>query len=213
MTDRTVEDRLADAFGAEMTPIQRAWVDGRVGTALSQSKGRRWRPFPRVSRILLLVGVLLILMPTALAVGVAYLGEAPYGLGDAALYEAEIRAAKAVTPIPPGATWPPYLERAPDPMGSYGVGLGRSMVEMSAACLWLGYWYTAHSQQDAAAMTAAVEVLEQTRHWRTFSDPLTAAESFRAHHNRVVDAAVAGDAATVLWDLELNCTGTWDGSR
>jgi hypothetical protein len=212
MTDRTVEDRLADAFEAEMTPTQRAWVDGRVGTALSQGRGRRWWPFPRVSRSLLLAGVLLILTPTALAVGVAYLGEAPYGLGDAAAYEAEIRAAKAVTPLPPGATWPPYL-RGSDQSVIYGVGLGRSMVEMSAVCLWLGYWYTGHSHQDAAAMAAAVEVLEQTRRWRTFSDPLTAAESFRVHHNKVVDAAVAGDAATVLWDLELNCTGTWDGSR
>ena len=49
-----------------------------------------------------------------------------------AAYEAELQAAKAVTPIPPGATWPPYLNQAADGSASDGTGLGKQAVEGKA---------------------------------------------------------------------------------
>jgi hypothetical protein len=201
---------MTAAFGVDMTTDQRAWVDSRVSTALAPvTAGRRW-PRTRLGRSLVLVGALLILAPTVFAVGAAILStEAPYGMGDAAAYEAEIDAAKAVTPIPPGATWPPYLSQAPDGGASYGTGLGKQMVEENAYCLWLGYWYTANLAGDSAAMTTATDALEQARTWTTFTDPLTTDEGFRAMHQETIDAAIAGDATAVHRQLELNCTGTW----
>lgn len=214
MTDRVVEDRLAAAFGAEMTTEQRTWVDARVHTALAPDRARRRWPRTRLARSLVLAGALLIVAPTAFAVGAAILlSEAPYGMGDATAYEAELEAAKAVTPLPPGATWPPYLEAAPDGSASYGTGLGTMMVEMNATCLWLGYWYAANDRGDAAGIAAATDALRQAREWTTFNDPLTSDEGFRASHRETIDAALAGDAATVLGQLDLNCSGTWDGDR
>ncbi len=201
---------MAAAFGADMTTDQRAWVDSRVSTALAPGAAKRRWPRSRLARSLVLVGALLILAPTVFAVGAAILStEAPYGVGDASAYEAELDAAKAVTPIPPGATWPPYLNEAPDGSAGYGTGLGKEMVEENAYCLWLGYWYTANASGDAAAMATATDVLEQARSWTTFTDPLTTDEGFRAIHRETIDAAVAGDAAAVHSQLELNCTGTW----
>jgi hypothetical protein len=210
MADRTVEDRLAAAFGADMTTGQRAWIDARVSTALADEKARRRWPRTRLARSLVLVGALLILAPTVFAVGAAILStEAPYGTGDAEAYKAELDAAKAVTPIPPGATWPRYLDRAPDGSASYGTGLGKQMVEENAYCLWLGYWYTANAAGDTAAIAVATDALEQARTWATFTDPLTTDEGFRAIHQETIDAAIAGDATAVHRQLELNCTGTW----
>jgi len=214
MTDRTVEDRLAAAFGGSMTTDQRALVDTRVQSALASDRARRRWPRSRLARSLVLVGALLIVAPTVFVVGAAILStEAPYGMGDAAAYKAELEAAKAVTPIPPGATWPPYLEAAPDANASYGTGLGTQMVEMNAYCLWLGSWYTANDRGDAAATAAATDALRQAREWTTFTDPLTSDEGFRAIHRETIDAALAGDAATVLAQLELNCSGTWNGGK
>lgn len=201
---------MAAAFGADMTTDQRAWIDARVRTALAREKARRWWPRTRLARSLVLVGALLVLAPTVFVVGAAILStEAPYGMGDAAAYTAELDAAKAVTPIPPGATWPPYLNQAPDRSASYGTGLGKQMVEENAYCLWLGYWYTANASGDAAAVATATGALEQARTWTTFTDPLTTDEGFRAIHQQTIDAAVARDAPAVHRQLELNCTGTW----
>lgn len=213
MADRSVEERLAGAFGLDMTPTQRAWVDEKVSTALGPGEARRRRPRSRLARSLLLVGALLILPPAMLAVGAAMLStEAPYGMGDAAAYEAELKAAKAVTPIPPGATWPPYLDSASDRSASYGTRLGTSMVEYNAYCLWLGYWYAAYERGDGAAVVAATDALEQARSWTTFTD-LAADESFRAGTRDTIDAAITGDQAAVLRELELNCVGTWGSTR
>ena len=214
MTDRSIEERLSGAFGADMTPRERAWVDERVRGALALGKSPRWRPRSRLTRTLLLAGALLVVAPAVFTVGAAILStEAPYGSGDAAAYEAELEAAKAVTPIPPGATWPPYLEQAPDRSASYGTGLGKQMVENNAYCLWLGYWYTANERDDGEAIAIATDVLGQARDWTTFTDPLTTDAGLRAGTRATIDAALAGDAPPVLSQLELNCTGTWESGK
>lgn len=200
---------MAAAFAVDMTTDERAWVDTRVQTALASGRARRRWPQSRLARSLILVGALLVLAPTVFAVGAAILStEAPYGMGDAAAYEAELKAAKAVTPIPPGATWPPYLDAAPDRSATYGTRLGTMMVEGNAYCMWLGYWLTASDRGDAAALAAATEALRQTRDWTTFKDPMTSDETFRAIHRDTTNAAIAGDAAGVRRLLGPICPGT-----
>jgi hypothetical protein len=213
MVDRSIEERLSAAFGADMTSTQRAWVDKRVDAALSYGSVRRWSGL-RLRRSALLVGALLILAPSGFVVGAAILStEAPYGMGNAEAYDAELKAAKAVTPIPPGATWPPYLEQAQDRSASYGVGLGTQMVEVNAFCLWLGDWYDANERGDATAKAEATVALERTRGWTTFTDPFLSDAGFRAIHSHTIDAAVEGDTTTVLQQLQTNCTGTWDATK
>jgi hypothetical protein len=147
-------------------------------------------------------------LPSIFVVGAGIFStEAPYGMGDADAYDAELAAAKAVTPIPPGATWPPYLERAEDRSASYSTGLGQSLVEMNAYCLWLGYWYQAQERGDAVSVGAAVSALDQARSWESFTDPLTSDQGFRDNIQSRIDAAERGDAETVLFELETNCTG------
>jgi len=150
---------------------------------------------------------LLVLLPMVAVVGAAIRStEAPHGMGSADAYDAELAAAKAVTPIPPGATWPPYLDRESDRDASYATGLGWSMVEYNAYCLWLGSWHRAHGAGDAQAETAAIAALTQTRQWQSFTDPLMPEQS-RDHVAAIVDAAEQGDAAAVMAELEPNCQG------
>ena len=111
--------------------------------------------------------------------------------------------------IPPGTTWPAFLDLAPDEVASFGTGLGRQMVEMNAYCLWLAHWYDGYESDDAAQMQEAVAELEEASSWQTFSDELTTDAGFRQVVQTTIDAAVAGEADQVLEQLELNCTGTW----
>lgn len=208
-TDVEIENRLVDAFGSPMTPADRGRLNARFTALTERSTAPRRRFGSRLPRVLLLVASVTLLVPALVAGGVALLNtEAPYGLGSAGTYDAELAAAKAVTPIPPGATWPPYLDGAKDRGASYAVGLGQSMVEMNAYCLWLGSWYEAHQAGDTATADAAVTVLDQARGWTSFNGP-TADRSFRNHTNAVIDAVDRGDASPVLDELRLNCQGTW----
>ncbi|HYI67344.1 MAG TPA: hypothetical protein VEW95_10505 [Candidatus Limnocylindrales bacterium] len=207
---KPVEQSLAAAFQEPLSAPQRARLDDRVTAALDRAPTRLRRRRFRVNRSLLLVAAMLIMAPALFAAGAAIFStEAPYGMGNADAYDAELAAAKAVTPIPPGATWPPHLDQAEDRDASYGTGLGRSMVEINAYCLWLGYWYEAQDDGDSAAVDAAVAALNDAREWETFTDPLTSDEGFRDHTQATIDAAVEGDEDAVLSELELNCQGTW----
>jgi hypothetical protein len=211
--DLTVEERLSAAFGEPMSARARASLETRVTNAVERVRAPRRRFGLRLTRTLLVVALLMIVLPSIFVVGAGIFDtEAPYGMGTAEAYDAELAAAKAVTPIPPGATWPPYLERAEDRSASYGTGLGRSMVEMNAYCLWLGYWYQAQASGDAASVGAAVSALDLARSWESFTDPLTSDHGFRDNIKSRIDAAERGDAETVLFELETNCTGTWPPS-
>lgn len=204
--DVTVEERLTAAFGEPMTTRARVSLDTRMTTVLERAPAPRRRFGSRLTRTLLVVALLMIVLPSIFAVGAGILStEAPYGMGDADAYDAEVAAAKAVTPIPPGATWPPHLGPAEDRNASYGTGLGQSMVELNAYCLWLGYWYQAQERGDAARVGAAVSALDQARSWESFTDPLTSDQGFRDGIQRVIDAVERGEADTVLGELQLNC--------
>jgi hypothetical protein len=133
--------------------------------------------------------------------------EAPYGMTGPAEIDAELAQAKAVTPIPPRATWPPYLNQASDRGAQYGRGAGRQMVEYTASCMWEGYWLDGYDRRDAAQTSTALAGFEKTRTWETFTDPLASDEGFRARHQQLVDAAEHGDAGPVRQDYTINCTG------
>ena len=195
-----------------MSARARARLDTRLTSALERLPAPRRRFGLRLTRTLLVVALLLIVVPSIFVVGAAIIStEAPYGMGNADAYDAELAAAKAVTPIPPGATWPPYLERAEDRSASYGTGLGQSMVQYNAYCLWLGDWYQAQASGDAARVGVAVAVLDEARAWKSFND-LSADQSFRNVIQHTIDATEAGDAETVLSELQLNCQGVWPPS-
>lgn len=211
--DTQVEGRLSVAFDEPLTAPQRAWLDTRVAAALERAPISRRRFRLRLTRSLLLVGALLVLLPSIMLVGAAIFStEAPYGMGDADAYDAELADAKAVTPIPPGATWPAYLEQAEDRNATYGTGLGRQMVEFNAYCLWLGDWYQAQERGDASRVMAAAIALDEARGWQTFTDQLTTDQGLRDHVQQTVDAVERGDAQAVLNELEVNCEGTWPPS-
>jgi hypothetical protein len=207
-TDLTIEERLTATFGEPMSARARASLDTRVTSALEHVPARRRRFGLRPTRTMLLVALLMIVLPSIFVVGAGIISsEAPYGMGNADAYDAELAAAKAVTPIPPGATWPPYLERAEDRSASYGTGLGQSMVEYNAYCLWLGEWYQAQESGDAARVGAAVAVLDEARTWKSFND-LSADQSFRNVIQHTIDAAERGEPGPVLSELQLNCQST-----
>ena len=209
-TPANVEDRLTAAFGELMTPAERGTLEARVARLLDQSDTPRRRFGLRLSRSMLLVAAVILMVPLVAAAGVVMLStEAPYGMGDADAFEAELAAAKAVTPIPPGMAWPSYLDQADDRDATYGTTLGRSMVEINAYCMWLGYWYEAHEARDATKVDAAMAALTDARTWDTFTDELTSDQGFRDNIQHNIDAAEAGDAPPVLRELELNCQGTW----
>lgn len=209
-TQSQTEDVLTRAFGEPITATQRSRLDSRVAALLERSPAPRRRFGIRLSRGLVLVVGVTILVPAMVAGGMVLRStEAPYGIGSAADYDAELASAKAVTPIPPGATWPPYLDHAPDPNAGYGVGLGQSMVEVNAYCLWLGDWYQARQTGDQLRAGSARQVLDQARGWESFNN-LAADQSYRAHIRGVIDAVDSGDEATVLAELGVNCQGTWE---
>lgn len=209
--DRT-EELLSRAFQQPMAATERARLDAWIGRLPEPAPARRGLFRPRLRRGLVLVVGVSLLIPAVVAAGVMLRStEAPFGMGSAADYDAEVAAAKAVTPIPPGSTWPPHLEGAVDRNASYGVGLGQSMVEFNAYCLWLGDWYEARQAGDQSRIAAARHVLEQARGWQSFHN-LAADVSFRVHINGVIDAAAGGDDAAVLHELTVNCSGTWHSS-
>lgn len=209
-TNRTVEERFSAAFGTSIPANDRASLDNRIAALLEHAPMKRRRFRLRVTRSLLLVGALLVLLPMIFVAGAAvFETEAPFGMGSADEYDAELAAAKAVTPIPPGATWPAYLDAAEDRTGSYGTGLGEQMVEMNAYCLWLGHWYEAQAAGDDAAVAEALRVLAEARTWETFTNELSSDHGFRDNVQSRIDAAEGADPETVLFELETNCTGTW----
>lgn len=205
-TNDAIEQRLTAILEAPLSAGLRERIDERVNRAVA-AEPAGWR-VPLRRHVLLLV-TLLIAVPLVAAAGAAFSTEAPFGMGDADAYEAELAAAKAATPLPPGATWPPYLDRAEDRTASYGTGLGQSMVEINAYCLWLGYWYEAQEAGDTEAVSAALATLNDARSWTTLTNELSSDQAFRDNIQARIDAAHAGDAGLVLDELQLNCSGVW----
>jgi len=202
-------DPVAEGEGATPAPARLNAISEAI---MDQPVERAPRRQVTLARSLLIAVALVIAVPTAILAAAYIRSETPRGVGDTASYQAEVSAAKSVTPIPPGASWPSHLTATPEDVGAYGTGAGKQAVEIAAYCLWLGDWYTAHERGNVAEQSAATKALEGARDWTTFTDPATTDKAFRAAHQSAIDAAVAGDANGVLHELPL-CEGTWSVTK
>lgn len=212
--DPRFEQRLTDVMSEPMPTQLRTDLDRHIATLLvaqpvARPTARRLGlPHGPLRRSLLLVAAMFVVAPTLYAASAAMRStEAPYGMSGAAEIDAELAQTKMVTPIPPGATWPPYLNHASDRGAQYGRGAGRQMVQYTASCMWEGYWLAGHDKGDVAQTSSALGGFEKTRTWRTFTDPFASDQGFHARHQQLVDAAEVGDADPVRQDYAINCTG------
>ncbi len=89
----------------------------------------------------------------------------PGGFVSGADVDREAEAARAVTPLPPGATYPAYTH---DPGGAYQPGVGRSEVEFQAMCAWFRYWAEAIAEDDEAAIAQASAMWDTIRTWSAY---------------------------------------------
>jgi len=208
MTHDEFAERLETALGEPMTLTQRTFIDTRVGAAIARAERRStgWRRL--TTRTALLVALLvLVVIPSLFAAGAAlfYPGsETPFGLGSSAEFRREVEAAKAVTPIPPGYTWPATLRVEDGNVYSRGGGYVR--VEYVAICLWQFDWLDAHQSSDVARQTADRAVILGIPGWRSYNGPF-ATQSYRDVLDRVIAGVAQGDPAPVSANVDLNCRG------
>lgn len=196
----SIEERLASVLRRPMTASQVAHLDLRVSDARERPRPTPWRRLQFGRKAVLALAMLVIVPLGAAASG--FLGggtESPHGLVDAAGRRAEIEAAQAVVPIPPGSAWPPVTV----PPGSYSREGGRSEVEFVAFCLWSDAWLDAHREGDDTGETQSLRKLKAYRTWIR-SDEF-ADESFRDVIDAVVDAAIAGQPDPLSRNSALNC--------
>jgi hypothetical protein len=211
-------DRLvADALSEPLSPEVARELDGRIGELVAGRSiilpgGRRLAlRRDRKGMGLLLVAALLIVVGCVVARDV-------YGIiEDGPQVDSEMADARAVTPIPPGATWPPMHAaqeiQDPDNPGAtigvlYSYPHGHQMVEMTAACMWEGYWLDGRDRGDTAQTATALAGLEKTRTWATFTDPRLTDQGLRNLHRQVVDGAERGDPAPLKTEYQaMGCAG------
>jgi hypothetical protein len=159
----------------------------RLDTMLAARLTRRRLPNLRRWRIAAVVAVLVIAVPL---VAVATAGirhtEDPFGIIDAAGFQAEIDAAKQGVPLPAGAHWPSYVD-VQEHNGGYSRGGGRFQVEGVAFCLWLGSWLDATSAGDEGVAKTARDTLLTVPTWVLYTSPF-ADQSYRD----VLDKIIAG---------------------
>lgn len=202
MTSHDLESALRATLSSPMTASQRAALESRlrVRTMAPATTARAARARPPARRLGLLAAAMLVLAG-GVVTGTLYLTESPHGLSSAKAFQAEIDSAKAVVPIPPGSTWPPYLA-ARD--GYYSTGGGRIWVETVAFCLWSGSWLEAMSAGDEAAAESAAKTIAAVPTWEGHRSEFQST-SARAHLAGVIAAVGSGDTATVRRDWALNC--------
>jgi hypothetical protein len=134
-------------------------------------------------------------------------GRPQYASQSAARYQAEVDAAKAVTPLPPRAVWPAWLEAPPDMSFSYQVNGGRSVVEYNASCLWFTYWLDQQATGTKTTQTTATAGVLQMQTWWSFTDPIANRGSNHADYMRsLFDAVEAGEVARIEQHVAVNCT-------
>jgi len=116
----------------------------------------------------------------------------PAGFVSGADIDREAEDARAVTPLPPGATYPSYTH---DPGGAYQPGAGRSEVEFQAMCAWFRYWAEAIAKDDQAAIDRASAIWDRIRTWSVY-------RSFDRASRDLVDSMVErarlGDASGLV---------------
>jgi hypothetical protein len=206
MSNVEFTERLEAALKVPMTPAQQELIDARVAAAVAgrrRERTRRWFQLPARTAVLLAL-LVFVALPTAVFAAAEYFGgtESPFGLAGPSEFNREIEAAKAVTPIPPGFTWPDYL-RAKDG-NVYSRGGGRAWVENNAICMWQIDWLEARAANDSARQAAARLVIQGIPTWSSYNPPF-ATQSYRDVLDRVIAAVNRDDPASVR--AALNCTG------
>jgi len=200
--------RLEAALKVPMNPAQREIVDARVASAVAgrQERPRGWFRLPMRTALLLAL-LLFIALPTAVFAAAEYFGgsESPFGLAEPSEFSREIEAAKAVTPIPAGFTWPDYLRAKDDVV--YSRGGGSSWVEYIAICMWQVDWLDARNDQDHARQAADGLVIASIPRWSSYGPPF-ADQSYRDVLDRVIAAVGRDDPAPVAANIALNCKAT-----
>jgi hypothetical protein len=185
MTAIEFERRLTDALSVDISDQAMARLDDMLAARLTHR-----RPALRGWRVAAVVALLAIAIPLA-AVATAGIRhtEDPFGVTDAAGYQAEIDAAKQVVPLPAGAQWPPYVDVQNHDAG-YSRGGGRFQVESVAFCLWVGSWLGAVDAGDKPSTEVARTTLLAVPTWELYTSPF-ADQSYRD----VLDNILAGVAA------------------
>lgn len=202
MTSPKLDGALRAALSSPMTARQRASLDGRLRDRLEQPTGRRFRVRPR--RLVLFVAALLVAAPAVFAVSAALrTTESPNGLASAAAFQAEIDAAKAVVPLPTGATWPASLA-ATDKSGSYSAGGGRTWVEFVAFCAWDRSWLAATASGTGTDAQQAEDVILAAPTWEFYRGEF-ATQSVRDVIDGVIVGVKTGDPAPVQQFVTTNC--------
>jgi len=208
MSNVEFTERLEAALKVPMNPAQREIVDARVASAVAgrQERPRGWFRLPMRTALLLAL-LLFIALPTAVFAAAEYFGgsESPFGLAEPSEFSREIEAAKAVTPIPAGFTWPDYLRAKDDVV--YSRGGGSSWVEYIAICMWQVDWLDARNDQDHARQAADGLVIASIPRWSSYGPPF-ADQSYRDVLDRVIAAVGRDDPAPVAANIALNCKAT-----
>ena len=208
MSNVEFTERLEAALKVPMNPAQRKILDARVASAVAgrQERPRGWLRLPMRTALLLALFVF-IALPTAVFAAAEYFcgSESPFGLAGPSEFTREIEAAKAVTPIPAGFTWPDYLRAKDDVV--YSRGGGSSWVEYIAICMWQVDWLDARNDQDHARQAADGLVIASIPRWSSYGPPF-ADQSYRDVLDRVIAAVDRDDPAPVAANIAVNCKAT-----
>ena len=198
MTSPDIESALRTTLSRPMTSQQSVELDARLRDRLEYSTYRRFRVHRRGFALALVAAF--VIAPAVLA-GIR-LTESPNGLAPASEFQAEIDAAKAVVPLPAGATWPPYL--VANKSASYSRGGGRTWVEFVSFCSWDRAWLASTASGDSMSSRADRDQIEAATSWEFYQGEF-ATDSFRGSIDHVVAAVRDGDRSQVQQFVVLNC--------
>ena len=201
-TDRSFEERLNQALAEPMSPTQACELDARLAPLLASTAPRSHRR-RRAFRVSLLLAAALAVAVPLMALGGMFSTEDPFGLADAAEFQAELDAAMAAVPLPAGVEWPDHLRVEPDV--SYSRGGARSWVESNAVCIWLGEWLDARTHGEADRERHAAAQVAAVRSWPSWDSPFWT-QSVRDYLGPVLDAVAAGEMAPVEAEMATNCS-------
>lgn len=202
MTSSDIDGDLRAVLSSPMTAGQRRSLDSLLRDRLERPAGRSIRLRPR--GVVLVLAVVLIAAPSFFIVSAGFrTTEDPNGPASAAAFQAEIDAAKAVVPLPPGRFWPAYLV-VRDHSASYSAGGGRTWVEFVAFCAWTQDWLSARASGSTASSDADAAVILGASSWEFYQGEFSS-DSDRAAIDRVVAGVRSGDTGPVQSFVSLNC--------
>jgi hypothetical protein len=199
MTSPDIESAIRTTLSRPLTSQQCAALDARFRERLEHSARSRFRVRRRGLALALVAAF--VVAPTVFA-GIR-LTESPNGLAPATEFQAEIDAAKAVVPLPPGATWPPYL--VADKSASYSRGGGRAAVEFVSFCSWDRAWVASTASGASASAQADRDQIVAATSWEFYRGEF-ATDSFRDSIDQVIAAVRNGDRSQVQQFVALNCS-------